>query len=440
MFAVKDKEKQQPKAFASVSKRLDGQIRVAPQVRELLNPFRTLQRNLGNSYFPSISQAAMNSNGLQIQSACACGSSCANCAAKKDKPQILQPKLVIGSPNDRYEQEADRVADQMMRMPEPIVQRQIESEEAEEETLQTQPLSEQITPLVQRQVNSLEEEEEEETLQTKMASSKQRTISSNLQNRITSLQGAGQPLSQSERAFFEPRFGVDFSPVRIHADFQAAEAAEAVNAHAFTLGQNIVFGAGQYDPKSSKGQHLLAHELTHTLQQKGKVTSSGAINIQRSFCPSVCNGRSLCRAPRKMGRNSCAESNAADNSNKISHIRVIRSNKTVTLFYNGTPCTPDGKLPVPGTPVDPFPCNPNSSETPEEYDKVGIKCPERYTNRNRYYMAHFTAFRSTGRVIGFHDSQPLTGGPSAGCVRVSCELAQRIKRDSTSNWTSIWVR
>jgi hypothetical protein len=80
----------------------------------------------------------------------------------------------------------------------------------------------------------------------------------------------GQPLSKSERAYFEPRFGVDFSQVRLHSDAQAAESARALNAKAYTLGQDVVFGTGQDTPGTSEGRRLMAHELTHVVQQSGK--------------------------------------------------------------------------------------------------------------------------------------------------------------------------
>jgi cell wall-associated NlpC family hydrolase len=81
------------------------------------------------------------------------------------------------------------------------------------------------------------------------------------------LHSPGQALDAPARAFFEPRFGHDFSQVRVHADATAAESARAVNALAYTVGRNVVFGAGQYAPRTNAGQRLLAHELTHTIQQ-----------------------------------------------------------------------------------------------------------------------------------------------------------------------------
>ena len=83
------------------------------------------------------------------------------------------------------------------------------------------------------------------------------------------LRSPGQPLDASSRAFFEPRFGHDFSHVRVHADARAAESARAVNALAYTVGRDVVFAAGAYQPKSEAGSRLMAHELAHTLQQSG---------------------------------------------------------------------------------------------------------------------------------------------------------------------------
>ena len=81
---------------------------------------------------------------------------------------------------------------------------------------------------------------------------------------------AGRPLPNSDRAFFEPRFGRDFSQVRIHTDSKAAQLSQAIHAKAFTIGHNVVFGAKEYAPQTVAGKRLLAHELTHVAQQKGQ--------------------------------------------------------------------------------------------------------------------------------------------------------------------------
>jgi hypothetical protein len=82
------------------------------------------------------------------------------------------------------------------------------------------------------------------------------------------LNSSGQPLDAGTRAFMEPRFGHDFSRVRVHTDARAAESARSVNALAYTVGRNVVFGTGQYSPGTGEGRKLLAHELTHVVQQK----------------------------------------------------------------------------------------------------------------------------------------------------------------------------
>jgi len=156
------------------------------------------------------------------------------------QPPLVQAKLTINQPNDRYEQEADRVADAVMRMAEPLVQRQPE-----------------------------EEEEEEVILRTKEAPGQTPKVTPNLEARIQSLKGGGQPLPKSTRTFFEPRFSQDFSQVRIHSNPKATQMTGVLNAKAFTMRHDIVFGTGQYSPETTAGKKLLAHELMHVVQQKG---------------------------------------------------------------------------------------------------------------------------------------------------------------------------
>src|ERR1041385_6120211 len=101
-------------------------------------------------------------------------------------------------------------------------------------------------------------------LQLRISSSKLATPNSGSVPSIVQevLRSPGQPLDATTRAFFEPRFGHDFSRVRVHTDARAAESADAVNALAFTVGPNVVFGAGQHAPTTDSGRRLLAHELT----------------------------------------------------------------------------------------------------------------------------------------------------------------------------------
>lgn len=201
------------------------------------------------------------------------------------KSRAIHAKLRIGQPGDKYEQEANRIADKVMLMPEPGCP---ECKEEEKETIQTKAVADQITPLVLRQV-----EEEEEELRAKEFPSQTSEVSSNLEARINAMRSGGQPLPASTRAFFEPRFGCDFSQVRVHMDAQAAESARSLNARAFTVGRDIVFGAGKYKSETAEGKQLLAHELTHVIQQeegssknrgntKALRVSKSPISVQRS--------------------------------------------------------------------------------------------------------------------------------------------------------------
>lgn len=188
----------------------------------------------------------------------------------------LQAKLSTGQPGDKYEQEADRVADVVMRMPEPgilsgnelSIRRSCSG--CDENVLKRQP----------------KKDEEEDKIQAKTSSDHIPEIDPNIESHIQSLNGGGQPLSEDSRAFFEPRFGRDFSQVRVHTGAKAAEAASAVNARAFTVGRNVVFGDKQYVPGTEGGRRLMAHELTHVVQQSPKSTI-----IQRAAagCPTDWN-------------------------------------------------------------------------------------------------------------------------------------------------------
>jgi hypothetical protein len=220
---------------------------------------------------------------LSSPRSCPFGGACHTC------PPRIQTKLNISQPGDKYEQEADWVAERVTRMPEQLVQRQgclTCNDIDEEEQIQTKPIVEQVTPLVQREVEREDgEEEEEELLQAKAGPGGVPEVTPDVQRRINSIRGAGKPLPKPERAFFEPRFGYDFSHVRVHTDAHAAESARALNARAFTLGHDIVFGAGRYAPDTQEGRRLLAHELTHVMQQNGKGQNTSAMSIQPKLEP-----------------------------------------------------------------------------------------------------------------------------------------------------------
>jgi len=206
---------------------------------------------------------------------------------------LVQPKLVVGPANDKYEQEADRVADQVMGMsepgglptpqPAPGLQRQsIESEsmpdlDDDDELVQTKALgpppsiSQVLGADHQLQREPLDDlDDDDELVQMKPAGAATAIASPTLTSQLG--QGGGHPLPSSTRHFMETRFGADFSQVQAHTDADAMQMSQNLKAQAFTSGQHIYFGAGQYQPHSAKGQHLLAHELAHTIQQGASKT------------------------------------------------------------------------------------------------------------------------------------------------------------------------
>jgi len=171
------------------------------------------------------------------------------------KSGALQAKLRIGQPNDIYEQEADRVAEQVLRMPEQGIQRQ-----PVEKTLASE-----ITPLVQRDIGK--EGEKEDIFRAK--ESGKSSPEPGFQNRLTQLKGGGNPLPEPTQKSMKSRFGASFSAVRVHSGSEAAGLAREINARAFTSGKDIYFGENQFRPGTESGDRLLAHEMTHVIQQRG---------------------------------------------------------------------------------------------------------------------------------------------------------------------------
>ncbi|EFH84869.1 DUF4157 domain-containing protein [Ktedonobacter racemifer] len=177
---------------------------------------------------------------------------------------VLQTKLAINQPGDDYEQEADRLSDQVMRMPEPHLQRACACGGACPKCQTKQPGW------------------EHENLRTKrvQAGDMGQVAAPPIVQEV--LLSPGQPLDPATRAFMEPRFGHDFSRVQVHTGGRAAESARAVNAAAYTVGQDIVFGPEEYAPHAPQGQRILAHELAHVIQQERGGTGSASPMIDPS--------------------------------------------------------------------------------------------------------------------------------------------------------------
>jgi outer membrane protein OmpA-like peptidoglycan-associated protein len=189
-----------------------------------------------------------------LQRKCACGGGCPRCKEELG----IQTKLKISEPGDKYEQEADRLADQVMRVPEPSIERLIEPEEESVRRkaipnptpLNSAQSSCEVPPIIHEVLNS-----------------------------------PGQLLDPETRTFMESRFGHDFSQVRVHTNTKAAESAKAVNALAYTFGRDLVFQQCHYNPTTAKGRKLLAHELAHVTQQASPIVQRTPIPGDPSSSP-----------------------------------------------------------------------------------------------------------------------------------------------------------
>ena len=204
-----------------------------------------------------------------------------------EPPPPIQTKLTIGQPGDKYEQEADQVASEVVQqINSPVsdqsaqgqtVQRQ-EAAPEEEEKVQGKSISDTIQrveeeePLQGKSIsNTIQRVEEEEPLQGKSLKGGM-AATPNLENSIQGARGSGQPLDENIRQPMEKAFGgVDFSQVKVHNDAQSDQLNQSIQARAFTTGQDVFFRGGEYNPGSRGGQELIAHELTHVVQQTGAI-------------------------------------------------------------------------------------------------------------------------------------------------------------------------
>jgi Domain of unknown function (DUF4157) len=262
MFATK--ETQQTTDLASRTN-LTGhtEARKEPPV-----PSPVLQRYLGNSFLRSdagraVSQAGATSRIPMIQRACTCGGSCASCAGEEMEGRKLQAKMTIGATDDVYEQEAEQVADQVMRMAAPPTEVGLRRSASGVDIRRRVPDDHSVS-----------------------ASEADIQIS----------QEGGQSLSSETKTFMQPRFGIDFGHVRLHSDEHAHQTAAQIQARAFTYGSHIWLGKGE----SEQDKHLMAHELTHVVQQGAAMAaedkqgpldaSRGDVRVQRDVNTQCPNG------------------------------------------------------------------------------------------------------------------------------------------------------
>lgn len=295
----------------------------------------------------------------------------------------VQPKLTVSTPDDPQEKEADAVADKVMRMPEPLAAPP--AAEKKEEKLDRK---EELQPKTEAPVadNIHCRQEPEQQLQAKACScgakddhthihTKSDTRSNTehasggtslypsdvmrqsgrgppagsipFEQTLASSKGGGSALPSDTRRFMESRIGADFSGVRIHTGTQAESMSRSVQAQAFAHGSDIYFNSGKYSPDTSIGKTLLAHELTHTVQQ-------GAAGSQRPSAASVA-AKAL---NRKAGRASFSKlpplsAPAADNKNNTLHAEATGSFNKVLPKATLSNLSVDAKGTIHSSPVPP---------------------------------------------------------------------------------------
>lgn len=227
----------------------------------------------------TVLQAKMN--GLlnsRLEHATRFGHNIANTPLRRPQTSTpIQAKLTIGEPGDKYEQEADETARQVVQRIHQQSNQPVQREAVtEEEKLQTKPVDN-----IQRQESSEEEELQMKPMVQRVADGGM-AASSDLETSIQQARGSGQPLADSIKSPMEQAFGADFSRVRVHTDSQADQLNQSIQAKAFTTGQDVFFRQGAYEPQSLGGQELLAHKLTHLVQQNRRA-------VQRTSEVSNCN-------------------------------------------------------------------------------------------------------------------------------------------------------
>ncbi|HEU4561276.1 MAG TPA: DUF4157 domain-containing protein [Longimicrobium sp.] len=376
-------------------------------------------------------------------------------------PVLAQARLRVGAADDPLEREADRVADAVVAggtarvsagaaragggFP---VQREEADEAAPAEAVEPSEAEElgaepgKVREVVEEDGGLDEDEDDEDIIGDDSGHPKLRPGAAAPASPVRVPRGGGEPLDPQTRGLMEERMGHSFGRVRVHADGEAAGAAERINAHAFTVGSHVYFNERRYAPQTAPGLRLLAHELAHVVQQsaddgvlrrapKGK---GAAKKPRKKRKGKPCDGACAPSKVDKLYRNDCDNATTAKNNLWITHLQVKRADHKVIATWSDSskttwacsPSTTSGKDGKVATPLGP--------------DVVGVKCSKCHTNRHGDGMGYFTGFRSQGRAIGFHNSQRVGSAyESHGCVRVSCSVALIIRDNTTSDKTTIRV-
>ena len=201
------------------------------------------------------------------RAACACGGTCSHCSGETGAAANQQLKLTVNEPGDAFERDADRTADQVMRMSAPTAEPGLVAPTSSLGPSRRRALALQRKCACGGSSSGCTDCKESEGKLHRHTSDRGPATAPPIVHEV--LRSPGQPLDAGTRGFMEPRFGADFGDVRVHSDSRAAESARAVGARAYTVGRTIAFGSGEYRPDAEGGRRLLAHELSHVVQQAG---------------------------------------------------------------------------------------------------------------------------------------------------------------------------
>ena len=415
-------------------------------------------------------------SGPVVRRACSCGGSCESCQQNDEQKLQRSPErpgggarggrdfsripatrsihVRVGPADDAFEREADRIADTVVGGADaaPASAAPASAQRDVDDAVSDAPVNETAADVADEGEEG--EDEGDATGRPKLESGMQGGGMAHVPVGSSS----GLPLPQPVRAPFEARMGHDFTRVRIHSGGEAARAAAAVHARAFTVGSDIYFGAGRYDTGSTSGRRLLAHELAHVMQQSNGTAAGVQRQEEKTTKPAEkkatkkkttakksenkpcakdvkCEG---CAAPSNAfavhpncNNETCAPSAAANAAFFIRHLDVDLTTQQTTAEWG------DAKKTIS---VSRFLTSPNPAVTPLGSHKIDQKCTACHTNMHGSGMGWFTGFANS-LEFGFHNSQAVAKGTkSHGCVRVSpCACAKEIHDNTDSGTTTVCI-
>jgi len=329
------------------------------------------------------------------------------------RPAPLQRKLAINPPDDAYEREADRVAEAVTNTTGPQVQRACACGGTCDECSQGSPV---------------------QTMHTGSDHAQEATAPPVVDEVLSS---AGQPLEPATRTFMEDRFAHDFSDVRVHSDAKAAESARSVNALAYTVGSDVVLGAGQNAQHTDSGRKLLAHELTHVVQQSGglgrktlqrwtinKCNQAQSVYVEDAFAKSF---DSLSKAARRLEQKpttdrvkqalwlafrSDSDATAQLVSSRISTLRdkITSASVTCTDSSKDSECKTDSGF---------------HSRRPEDYGMIYL-CMPAFSNASAVAQSNTLTHEAAHKYLGVTD----TGYFADDCVETARNASAKEEKDS----------